>query len=180
MNIKYAILGFLSWRPFSGYDLKKIFAESNSFYWSGNNNQIYRSLVQLHQEGLVDSEIQRQENYPSRKLYTITAQGRTLLKNWLTSQPEAPQLRKTFLIQLSWADQLNEIELDTLLASYEEELNMHLLIHNEQERRGGLKPTRTEREKYLWKMIAQNWASVYEQELAWVKQLRFELKHFPQ
>ena len=42
MTIKYAILGLLSWKPFSGYDLKKIFVDSASLYWSGNNNQIYR------------------------------------------------------------------------------------------------------------------------------------------
>ncbi|RPI32756.1 MAG: DUF4180 domain-containing protein, partial [Chloroflexota bacterium] len=42
MDIKFAILGYLSWRPFSGYDLKKLFADSAAFYWSGNNNQIYR------------------------------------------------------------------------------------------------------------------------------------------
>ena len=27
MVIKYAILGFISWRPYTGYELKKIFAD---------------------------------------------------------------------------------------------------------------------------------------------------------
>lgn len=178
MNIKFAILGFLSWKSLSGYDLKKIFAESQSLYWSGNNNQIYKSLVQLHQEGLVESEIQLQENNPARKLYTITASGRYTLREWLTSQPEPPHLRNTFLIQLAWADQLNDNELDRLLISYEEELKMQLLIHTERERRGLLNPARTDREKLLWQMIAQNWSAVYENELSWVKQLRCELREY--
>lgn len=178
MNIKFAILGFLSWKPFSGYDLKKIFARSQSLYWSGNNNQIYRSLVQLHQEGLVESEIQLQENNPARKLYTITIQGRSVLREWLTGPPEPPQLRNTFLIQLAWADQLDDNELDKLLLAYEEELNIQLLIHNERERRGSSNPARTDREKYLWQMISQNWSAVYQNELSWVRQLRSGLRKY--
>ena len=41
-------------------------------YWSGNNNQIYKTLVQLHADGLVESEVQQQENYPTRKEYRLT------------------------------------------------------------------------------------------------------------
>ena len=48
MSIEHAILGLLSWRPMSGYDLKKIFEEASILYWSGNNNEIYRTLVKLH------------------------------------------------------------------------------------------------------------------------------------
>ena len=104
MSIKYAILGLLSWRPMSGYDLKKIIAESMSFYWSGNNNQIYKTLVQLHTEGLVDIEVQQQENYPARKEYKISERGAAELRTWVLSAPELTQFRNTFLIQLAWGD----------------------------------------------------------------------------
>ena len=57
MNIRYAILGFLSWKPLSGYDLKKMFVESVFIYWSGNNNQIYKELIQLTREEMVTNEI---------------------------------------------------------------------------------------------------------------------------
>jgi hypothetical protein len=33
MSIKYAILGFLSWQPYTGYELKKLFAESDTLSW---------------------------------------------------------------------------------------------------------------------------------------------------
>lgn len=172
MTIKYAILGFLSWRPFSGYDLKKLFADSLSFYWSGNNNQIYRTLVQLHNEGLVTVEVQVQADRPPRKVYTITEQGRAALREWVVSAPELPQLRNTFLVQLAWADQLGDAELDGLLAQYEHEVEMQLLMCREQARRGGTNPARTARESYLWTMIAENWVASYESELAWVRRLR--------
>ena len=176
MNIKYAILGFLSWRPFTGYDIKKVFTESEFIYWSGNNNQIYRTLMQLHREELVTNEVQYQENYPPRKVYTITDKGLDELREWVLSSPELPQIRNTFLIQLAWADQLESSELDSLLEKYEYEIQMQLLMRQERERRGSANPARTPREAYLWDMIFQNWIITYENELAWVRKLRSELK----
>jgi DNA-binding PadR family transcriptional regulator len=175
VTIQYAILGFLSWRPFAGYDLKKIFADSAAFHWSGNNNQIYTTLVQLHREGLVTSEVQHQEHRPSRKVYTITAKGLSELKEWLLSAPELPEIRNSFLVQLAWADLLEPDELDTLLEKYEHEVQMQLLMYEEQQRRGSVNPARTPRETHLWNMIAENYLAVYRNELAWVRRLRREL-----
>jgi len=179
MAIKYAILGFLSWRTLSGYDLKKMFEDSIFLYWSGNNNQLYRTLVQLQKAGRVTSEIQHQESGPSRKMYTITKEGLADLREWVLSSPELPQLRNSFLIQLAWADQLKSDELDTLLEKYEHEVNMQLLMCREQKRRNQLNPARTKRESYLWHKISDNWIIFYETELDWVQKLREELKGVP-
>lgn len=177
MSIKHAILGFLSWRPLTGYDLKKIFAESTTLYWSGNNNQIYRTLVELHEDGLVTIEVQPQENKPPRKIYTITGKGRDELRQWVLSAPELPQVRSSFLVQLTWADQLAPGELDALLAAYEEELYVKVLMLREQARRDPGMPARTQREAYLWDMINENTRSMYEHELAWVRNLRDGLQN---
>ena len=175
MTIKYAILGFLSWRPLTGYDLKKLFSEAIFIYWSGNNNQIYRTLLELNKEGLVTSEVEHPEVGPSRKVYTITTAGVSELRQWLVSSPELPQLRNSFLIQLAWADQLAPDELDALLDKYEHEVEMQALIYQEEKRRNRIDPARTERERYLWDMISDNWVSFFENELAWVRKLRREL-----
>jgi PadR family transcriptional regulator, regulatory protein AphA len=175
MAIKYAILGLLSWRALSGYDLKKIIADSVSFYWSGNNNQIYKALIQLHEQGLVEIEVQQQENYPARKVYTITARGAAELREWVLSAPELTQFRNTFLVQLAWADQLDGAELDGLLARYEREVETQVLILQERERRGVLNPARTPREAYLWREIAGYFTTAYANELAWVRALRQEV-----
>ena len=80
MSIRHAVLGFVSWRPFTGYELKKLFSDSRLFHWSGNSNQIYRTLVQLHRDGLVDLEVQQQDSLPPRKQYSITGAGSAELR----------------------------------------------------------------------------------------------------
>ncbi|MCB0015089.1 MAG: PadR family transcriptional regulator, partial [Anaerolineales bacterium] len=56
MSIKYVILGYLGWQPMTGYDVKKLIADAETLPWTANNNQIYRALVDLHQDGWVDKQ----------------------------------------------------------------------------------------------------------------------------
>jgi len=177
MSIEYAILGLLSWKPFSGYDLKKIIAESEIYYWSGNNNQIYRSLVVLHKSGLVTQEVQVQESLPARKVYTITEKGRAALRDWVRSLPALPEMRSTFFIKLAWADALSPGELDALLAQYEDEIAVQIRM---QEARAGIQPAeapiRTPRERFLWEQITKHRASFYRRELEWIRKLSDDLR----
>lgn len=176
MSIKHAILGFLSWEPLTGYDLKKRFMESTTLYWTGNNNQIYRSLVDLHQDGLVTKEVRQQEKLPARKIYSITADGRKALREWVLQPPELPQLKNSFLVQLSWADQLAPSELEHLVESYQEEVQVKLLMLQEQFARGNNAPDRSARERLLWRRISSNMISYYQNELNWVQELGQELE----
>ena len=185
MSISHAILGFLSWKPFTGYELKKLFADALSFHWSGNNNQIYGSLVELHKSGAVSIEVQQQEKYPAKKLYTITDQGRAELRDWLLTEPELPILRSLAHIQLAWSECLSGEELDGLLASYERQISDQAIMCRETIRRrseapaGNDAPGRSAREKLIWYSIDENRASFYEGELAWARKLRAKLKEMP-
>jgi DNA-binding PadR family transcriptional regulator len=181
MSIRYAILGFLSWKPFTGYELKKFFADALSFHWSGNSNQIYGSLIELHKSGSVSIEVLQQEKYPAKKLYTITDQGRAELRSWLLSEPELPILRSLAQVQLAWAESLSGEELDGLLESYERQLAGQAIMCRETIRRASLapepfRPGRSAREKLIWDSIDENRASFYESELSWTKALRAKLK----
>lgn len=175
MSIKYAILGFLSQAPQTGYDLKKLITVSQTLYWSGSNNQIYRSLVQLHEDGLVTKEVEYQEDNPARKIYTVTEDGREALQQWLASEPEVPDLKQHFLIRLLWADQLPGAELHALLDQYEEELETHLAMAGEQARRGSPLPATTDRGRLLRRHIAENWILFYKTQLEWLRTLRRRL-----
>jgi PadR family transcriptional regulator AphA len=172
MSIYYALLGLLSWRPFSGYDLKKIILDNDMFYWSGNNNQIYTSLIQLHKDGLATQEVVNQVSLPARKVYSITEKGRTQLRDWLITNIQLPEYRNTFLIQLAWADQLSMLDLNCLLAAYEEEIAVQVDMLQHKARRPALLPDRTPRERFLWERIAEHQAEIYRNELKWVRRVQ--------
>jgi PadR family transcriptional regulator, regulatory protein AphA len=184
MSIRSAILGFLSWKPFTGYELKKIFADALSFHWSGNSNQIYGSLVELHKDGSVSIEVLQQEKLPAKKVYTITESGRAELREWLLSEPELPVLRSPAHIQLAWAESLSGEELEAFLAAYERGLSDQALMCREAIRRaleGGraLGPGRSEREALIWRSIDEGRVAFYENELAWLRALRAKLEEVP-
>jgi DNA-binding PadR family transcriptional regulator len=191
MSIEHAILGLLSLNPLSGYDIKKMFEGSAALYWSGNNNQIYKTLVKLHEQALVTRETQIQDSSPAKKVYSISEKGLEELRRWVSSTPEVPQVRNSFLIQLAWADSLTADELDNLLESYENELRMQLSMLDFQRQQRNISPSgisrdayinvpaaRTPRETFLWNMILENWSSYYQAELDWACKLRAEARQF--
>jgi len=175
MDLRSTILGLLSWKPSSGYDLKRIISDSDVFYWSGNNNQIYKSLLELQQEGLVTYQVQLQESLPAKKIYTITDQGLSSLRQSLLETPELPELHKSFLIQLAWAEILSDAEILALLEKYADEIDNRLHMIQAQVARSGSNPDRSQREKYLWKRIFENLIAAYQTDLDWVRQTQQEL-----
>jgi len=175
MSIKYVILGYLGWQPMTGYDLKKIIADSETLPWSGNNNQIYRALVQLYDDAWVSKTIEDQVGAPDRHVYTITGDGIRELKNWVGSEPILPRSKKAFLNQLMWADYLDADEIDHLLEAYFEVVSDKLFLLRVQIDRRPNMPERTTREIYLWDMIYKNWITQYEGELNWIRGLRQDL-----
>ena len=178
MSVKYVVLGYLSWQPASGYDLKKIISESETLPWSGNSNQIYKALVELHDEGLVTQEIEQTDKLPARKIYSITDKGREKLVTWSQEPPFAPQFRKPFLAQLMWADKLTPQQIDQLLDEYLNAVGEKLFMVRVQADRKPNTPDRTPREIYLWEMVRRNWIASYELELSWIRELRQELRQF--
>lgn len=175
MSIRCSILGFLSWKPFAGYELKKIFANTLSFHWSGNNNQIYGTLIQLHKDGATTIEVQQQEKLPARKVYTITSRGRDELRAWLLTEPELPVIRNDFVTRLAWAAMLDHRETDRLLATYSAKIEAHVLMYQEKRRRETMSPSRTLREAALWESIDAHAISFYESELLWLRELKIQL-----
>ncbi len=191
MSIKYAILGLLSLNSLSGYDIKKRFEGSKALYWSGNNNQIYKTLIQLHKEGWVSREIQVQESSPSRKVYSITEKGLEELRIWVLATPEMPRIKNSFLMQLAWSDLLSANEIDDQLEKYESELRSQLEMLRFQKEQQNISPSgtirdayinvllaRTPREIFLWNKVLENWISNYQTELDWVCELRTGLQRF--
>src|SRR5215208_7424151 len=77
------ILGFLRFRPRSGYDLKKSVEVSTQFFWGASFGQIYPELKRLERAGLIEVE---QIAERRRKVYRLTAAGERALAEWLRGE----------------------------------------------------------------------------------------------
>jgi DNA-binding PadR family transcriptional regulator len=116
MSLEHAILGFLNYRPMSGYDLKKIFDTSVRHFWPADQSQIYRTLNRLTENGWAEMEKIEQESRPARKEYSITDAGREELQKWLLTPLPFGDNRSAPLIQVFFAGQLSD---EDVLAMFE-------------------------------------------------------------
>ena len=115
MSLKHAILGFLSFAPFTGYDLKKAFDRSVQHFWPANQSQIYRTLAELDEHGLVEKEVIEREERLDMKIYHITDPGRAELHQWLSTPLPERDNREPFLIQVYFGGRLTDDEILTLM-----------------------------------------------------------------
>lgn len=172
MSLKHAILGFLQMTPLSGYDLKKMFGASVQFYWPVTHSQIYRTLDQMRNDNLVTQELIQQEQHPNKKVYYITSHGEEELRNWLTTPQELPTIRHKLLVQLAWADQLENKAIISLLEDYIQKIEMRLAEYRGPQQQAIISDfARSEREKYLWQCILDNGIEMYDRELIWAQNM---------
>ena len=111
MSLDHAILGFLSYAPLTGYDLKKVFDSSVRHFWYADQSQIYRTLSRLTDNQLVQMELVEQTDRPDRKVYHITEVGRKELHEWLTGPFPMQQPHSGPLVQIFFSGQLSNEEL---------------------------------------------------------------------
>lgn len=83
MSLAFGILGFLNYRPMSGYDLAKAFESSLGFFWHAQNSHIYLELKKLEKKGFICGETVIQSERPNKKIFSITDMGRNEFMNWL-------------------------------------------------------------------------------------------------
>lgn len=114
--LKYAILGFLSYTPMTGYDIKLRMDRSTTHFWHAKQSQIYTTLKNLEQEGCVESQVHEQAERPDRRIYTLTSDGRRQLKDWLDEPyTENSPRKEPLVLKMFFAAQMKpEIALSQL------------------------------------------------------------------
>ena len=123
--IKYILLGFLNYQPMTGYDLKQSIDHSTAHFWHAHHSQIYTTLRQMEQEGLVSSQFILEEGEPNRRVYTITEDGKSQLNSWL-DQPmlEMSAIKEDFLVRIFFSGQREPEKVLT-------ELRLQMALHQE-------------------------------------------------
>lgn len=91
MRFEYVLLALLSYRPRSGYDLRKWLETEGQFVRSrAHHSQIYRLLRRMVGDGWVAYEVDPREGRPDAKVYRLTPLGRDVLLEWLHAPYEPP------------------------------------------------------------------------------------------
>ncbi|MGC8605784.1 MAG: PadR family transcriptional regulator, partial [Desulfomonilaceae bacterium] len=101
---EFAVIGALYINKSHGYKLVQFLQDNlDEICWLGRS-QIYALLTKLENEGLVTHERIEQMSFPTRKVFSITQQGRNTLDNWISSPvPYLRDLRVEFMIKLFFA-----------------------------------------------------------------------------
>lgn len=105
MSVRNAILGLLAQRPRHGYELRAAFVaifggEQN---WEVKPAQIYTTLSRLEEGGLVAQTAVAQDSGPEKRIYDITAAGRSELAGWFGAPVDADHQRDEFYLKLMLA-----------------------------------------------------------------------------
>ncbi|MCQ3938489.1 MAG: hypothetical protein DPW18_15780 [Chloroflexi bacterium] len=121
--LDYALLGFLNYGSMTGYELKQNMEGSTSHFWTAKLSQIYTTLKAMEKKGWVRSSIQAQKERPDKRVYTITAEGRSSLQKWLAEPlTELAHHKNTLLLKLFFAAQTDR---ETTLALLHLQKNLH-------------------------------------------------------
>src|SRR5690349_13448166 len=100
----YAILGLLSRRPWSAYDLTQHMVRSAvRAVWPRTESRIYLEFKTLLDHKLATAH-QEANGGRKRSVYTITAKGRTALKEWLQRAEGGFRVESEPLLKLHYSD----------------------------------------------------------------------------
>jgi DNA-binding PadR family transcriptional regulator len=95
----FAILGMLTLKPMSGYEIRQLVGRSISHFWSESYGQLYPSLKRLEAAKLVTKRTESGQKR-DKHVYTITAAGRERLEEWLATAPKPQPPRSELLLKL--------------------------------------------------------------------------------
>jgi len=104
----YAVLGLLHQEPRSGYDVRRIFANTPMGTFSDSPGAIYPALQRLEKDGFVRSKLQSVSDLRRRRVYRPTPSGRRVFRAWQTksiSSEDVIHRMDELLLRFSFMDQ---------------------------------------------------------------------------
>jgi DNA-binding PadR family transcriptional regulator len=159
------LLGLLTIRPMSGYDLGQNIRTSVGFFWNESYGQIYPNLKTLAANGFVKSKTERQEGKPHRHVYAITKKGRERLAAWLAVAPQPEIPRNELLLKLFFGPQIPA----EILIGYVEDMvrKQKLLVQTFTETEEAVRAQDEYPDAPYWKMTARFGQLELEAHLRW-------------
>lgn len=123
----FAILGLLSIKPMSAYELVKFSKETIGFFWNESYGNIYSKLKTLADSGYIDLVKETKLGRP-KKIYAINPRGKDYLKQWLKKAPEEIILRDELLLKLFISEKPDLKHARLAVQQEKEEMNSALYV----------------------------------------------------
>jgi DNA-binding PadR family transcriptional regulator len=121
--LQYILLGFLNYRPQTGYELKQLMDKSTGHFWYAKQSQIYTTLKKMEREGWIASRVKTQKARPDRIVYKITKSGLSVLENWVSNPiRELDSHKNALLVKLFFSAQAGR---ETVLTQLRLLRNLH-------------------------------------------------------
>ncbi|RXI78961.1 PadR family transcriptional regulator [Levilactobacillus suantsaii] len=122
-RLQYIILGLLSQRAQTGYDLTRAFDHEIGEFWQASHSQIYPLLQRLETGGDITHEDLITGEKLAKKQYELTPQGRTKLNAWISEpSPELTATKDDFILKLYFIKSADDPRLAPMIA---EQLQLH-------------------------------------------------------
>lgn len=117
-DLEVALLGLLSVRPTTGYDIQRHYARALAPWWETPRTQIYPKLRELQRRGLVEDETVVQDGKPNKRLFSLSDAGSAALRTWLQGPIGWPDMRHQMMMRLFLGNLLPAETTRALLEDY--------------------------------------------------------------
>ena len=172
---RFAILGLLSIRPMSGYDIRKTVQESLAHFWRESYGSIYPLLRRLESEGLVVRVEEKGSRAARRYVYSLTPPGTEALQAWLVRPPEEePPIRSELLLKHFFGNLLPAGHLESHLAAFRDQ--QHQLIEQLRAVDATVRNDRSDEEgSFYWLLTLRRGILIAEARRQWADETLIEL-----
>lgn len=124
------VLGFLTDKSMTGYEIKKNMENSTSFFYNTSFGNIYPTLKKLEASGHVTREDEI-INGKLNKSYTITSSGKDKFLQWLETESEIGMIRDEALTKIFFFSHLDNKKRKEELQDYLLKLNKQIEVLKE-------------------------------------------------
>ena len=109
MSLRFAILTALVERDSTGLELARRFDRSIGYFWPATHQQIYRELDRMRAGDLVrEVPVEGRPGRGQPRRFTITADGRRLLRGWISEIEDPDVVRSALSVRLRAAAALDD------------------------------------------------------------------------
>lgn len=98
-SLGYAILALLARQPSTGYELSARARRPLGYFWFARHSQVYPELQKLLAAGWVRFDIAPGPGPRDKKVYSLTAAGMGMLREWVTQAPKPGRLRDDLVLK---------------------------------------------------------------------------------